>query len=565
MVATTQEIVYAFMQTYYQRMKENPTKLANLYSNTAELTHINYNQITTINHEDTAKFSILPTIKLIGKENINKFFTRHSDKVQNLKVKVDTCDFQSTGITHKSILIIITGELFWTNTKTHHYLQTFILTPVSKNSEIYDISNDVIRFIPTKSHKHEKILMNQNEEIEGDIRKEETLENNKGVDETANVNEKEKEKEKEAVTNNDETKKNKDQNSVTVDVENVRSNSPTPSENVSQHTGDHKRTSSKHHKRSDSVVSKKDNILTGNVNQHPEATEEGLPEPSNKLANEVKVDADSEQDKSKALATKDDRTESNNEPIKPQIVTNGKEKAATTSTNGTIETTAKNSTGEAVNKDVPAVAPLVKLSWASKLSSFEPNKKIVVDKPSMGTTTVETNNTTSYTHKKDNNNNNNNNNSKNRNNNGERKSYDMNNRKENMSNRKDKKGKLIFSNVNKDGYYPIYINGTSGLSEDDIRNALVKEFGTIVRISVGDNFAVVDFQHQQSQINAIDRRKLIVKNSEISLERKTMKKNNNNNNGQQQNGNFVKSNKKFNNSMSNNNNNNSRKREIDNM
>lgn len=571
MVATTQEIVYAFMQTYYQRMKENPTKLANLYSNTAELTHVNYNQITTINHEDNSKFSILPTIKLIGKENINKFFTRHSDKVQNLKVKVDTCDFQSTDIAHRSILIVITGELFWINTKTHHYLQTFILTPVSKNSDIYDISNDVIRFIPNKSHKHEQILVVQKEDIEDVIRKDEILENNK--EREIKENGKDANKEKENVTNNDNIKKIKAPKIPIVDDENIRSNSPTPTENVSQHVGDHKRTSSKHHKKSDSIITKKDNIINNTNQEHEKAKNitTTITNTSSEMANiepekEVKKENDFKQNEAKSVAI-DNQIVANevNDKQSNDNVENNKAiqiKSEITESNSksvNTDTTTKSTSPTLPPASATVTAAPVKMSWASKLSSFEPNKKIVVNKPSMGTTAVETNNST-HLHKKDNNSSN-----KNKTGTTERKAYDMNNRKDNMSNRKDKKNKLTFSNVNKDGYYPIYINGTFGLTEEDIKTALMKEFGTIMRISVGDNFAVVDFQNQQSQTNAIDKRKLIVKNVEISLERKTMKKNSNSNSnssGQQQNNNFIKSNKKFNNSMSNNS---SRKKEIDNM
>ena len=97
--ASVQEIVYAFLQTYYQRMKSNPSKLSNLYSSTAELTHINYTQITsstihqcTSNGNDndsndkntsnnTNNIDMIPTIKLTGRDNISKFFTRHENKV----------------------------------------------------------------------------------------------------------------------------------------------------------------------------------------------------------------------------------------------------------------------------------------------------------------------------------------------------------------------------------------------------------------------------------------------------------------------------------------------------
>ena len=138
---TIQEISYAFVRTYYERMNNNPSKMSNLYSNTAELTHIGYQQKVDENSD------VLATVKLTGKENISKFFVRNEAKVNDLKVKLDSCDFQTTGVNHKSIFIVVTGELFWTGTPTYRFCQSFILTPTSPSSDSYDITNDIIRFL----------------------------------------------------------------------------------------------------------------------------------------------------------------------------------------------------------------------------------------------------------------------------------------------------------------------------------------------------------------------------------------------------------------------------------
>ena len=88
MAVAVQDIVHAFLQAYYQRMRKDPSKVSCLYSPTAELTHINYQ----VDFDCTA--DSLSTIKLTGKENISRFFTRNNKKVSDLKAKVDTCDFQ---------------------------------------------------------------------------------------------------------------------------------------------------------------------------------------------------------------------------------------------------------------------------------------------------------------------------------------------------------------------------------------------------------------------------------------------------------------------------------------
>ncbi|CDO93387.1 unnamed protein product [Kluyveromyces dobzhanskii CBS 2104] len=136
------EIGYAFLKTYYERMHNDPSKLSYLYSSTAELTHVNYNE--PIKHDKDQ----LNTVRLIGKDNINNFFTRNSKRVQDLKVKIDSCDFQSTGYERSAILILTLGELYWTDSPSYRFCQCFILEPVEYNGKVYDLKNDIIRFIP---------------------------------------------------------------------------------------------------------------------------------------------------------------------------------------------------------------------------------------------------------------------------------------------------------------------------------------------------------------------------------------------------------------------------------
>lgn len=142
MGVTVQDICFAFLQNYYERMRTDPSKLAYFYASTAELTHTNYQSKSTNEKDD-----VLPTVKVTGRENINKFFSRNDAKVRSLKLKLDTIDFQYTGHLHKSILIMATGEMFWTGTPVYKFCQTFILLP-SSNGSTFDITNDIIRFIP---------------------------------------------------------------------------------------------------------------------------------------------------------------------------------------------------------------------------------------------------------------------------------------------------------------------------------------------------------------------------------------------------------------------------------
>lgn len=186
MGVTVQDICFAFLQNYYERMRTDPSKLAYFYASTAELTHTNYQSKSTNEKDD-----VLPTVKVTGRENINKFFSRNDAKVRSLKLKLDTIDFQYTGHLHKSILIMATGEMFWTGTPVYKFCQTFILLP-SSNGSTFDITNDIIRFIPNSFKPYvltDASLSQSNEENSVSAVEEDKIRHESGV-------EKEKEKEK---------------------------------------------------------------------------------------------------------------------------------------------------------------------------------------------------------------------------------------------------------------------------------------------------------------------------------------------------------------------------------
>lgn len=57
-------------------MRTDPSKLAYFYASTAELTHTNYQSKSTNEKDD-----VLPTVKVTGRENINKFFLEMMPKL----------------------------------------------------------------------------------------------------------------------------------------------------------------------------------------------------------------------------------------------------------------------------------------------------------------------------------------------------------------------------------------------------------------------------------------------------------------------------------------------------
>ncbi|CCE65788.1 hypothetical protein TPHA_0M02140 [Tetrapisispora phaffii CBS 4417] len=365
MATSVNEIGFAFLNIYYERMKKDPSKVSALYSNTAELTHINY-QVNLDENSDTVE-----TVKLTGKENISKFFTRNNKKVCDLKVRLDSCDMQATGQSQSNIIILTTGELFWTGTPTYKFCQAFVLQRSQENKNIFDITNDIIRFIPDSLEKY--------------------------------------------------------------------------------------------------VIKQQENTPVDNSDDGPKELEgnTGIGKPKENKVNTSTVEPVSE----KQAPEMDDKNQQNDKSD-------------------------ENVDSSKVDKQVTEQST-TKMSWASKLSS-------VAQKPNQVPATKTSNEESQ---------------SKNL----EKSTLSDNSKKENSSNKATKK-KQVFSTVNKDGFFPIYIRGTTGINEDRLKKILEKEFGNIMKITSADNFAVVDFENQKSQTDALEKKKLKIDDIEVQLERKTVKR-----------------------------------------
>lgn len=607
--ASVQEIVYAFLQTYYQRMKSNPSKLSNLYSSTAELTHINYTQITsstihqcTSNDNDndsndkntsnnTNNIDMIPTIKLTGRDNISKFFTRHENKVNTLKIKLDTCDFQTMGAAHKNILIVVTGELFWDGTPAYQFCQTFVLIPIGKNSDIYDISNDIIRFIPDTFKEIQ--MINEDNPTDTDIVGEKPQpsqidnikENHESdsyvVKKEAIIVDKTEEKDvihdkssKPNITNRD-SETNHQQQQQQKPEEKEPHNQKTPSSPSSSSS------SSLHTDNQETISEQIIEPLQSNKHKDdttPEPTKKELEKKkvSEKKSNTVKNEMESTITKYQAISLEKkelNTTEDVSNTTTPD--TNKNESSINKKESSTLESLSS-STSSTTASQSQTPQP-VKLSWASKLSSAEPtkeSKKILVAKTTTATKIVipETTSIQHQHHHNQHKNNSNNNNNSSSNSNSKKnasindKKFEMGSRKDNSSNRRDRRKQQNSNGANKEGYYPVFVNGTYGIDDETLKNTLSKAFGTVVKINSGENFAVVDFQTYNSQVAALEMKKMMIQGFEISIERKTSKKGNlqhNSSNRTTSPDGFISSTKSHR-KYQNNNNNNGKKRDLGN-
>mgnify|MGYP003365569028 CR=1 FL=1 len=547
MGSSIQDIAYTFLQTYYERMKTDPSKLSSLYSHTAELTHINYQQLDS----NKSKDDILSTVKLAGKDNIHRFFVRNEKKVSDLKLKLDSCDFQTTGIGHKGIIIMITGDLFWSNSPVFKFCQMFTLVPIGKNSEVYDITNDIIRFIPNESNEVETPSESVTEEVKEPVKKpvkKETTKEEQPIEKEHTKKELTKKEESPVVTDQKieivtapveespkETKKSsKHKKEPSTNKESKRSTEPakpdtpaikephstsTKKAQVSEtatvektttkkeESDDKKKKKSEEKKETETKPKEKKETKTETPekpkSKHTEKhTKAATPEPV--IVNEAVVET------TKKVEAIPEVVKESQEETKPEETkeTETKNKTEATAAVPNAETSA-----EPVFTPAPIPAAPKKMSWASKLSQHEgipkESRKIIVHREEPTPTHNESNNK----NKKNNNNNNNRNNKDNNNN----------NKQNNNSKRR------INNNVNRDGYYPVYINGIQNVKPESVKNKVIQEFGPVMKMSTRDNFIVVDFQLESSQKEAIDAKKLTVDGVEVSLERKTYKKGQSNN------------------------------------
>lgn len=421
MPLSVQDTVHGFLQAYYQRMKTDTVRMSNFYATTAELTHINY-QIDADMDQD-----VLPTVKVTGKDNISKFLIRNAKKVSDLKVRIDFCDFQSTvsGIeAKKGILIVVFGEMFWTGTPTYRFSQTFILMPTSYSNTVYDVTNDILRFIPDDISP-DSCLSSKMESENNDLQASEFEERSNEIEKQS--------LEKEDTTAIEDTKEEADAETRPV---------PVSEENPIEIA----------------LPDDSQDTATQEVSTKPEKT------PLTKEPEQV--------DESSTLVIKEA------EPVKmtwAAKISNNTEQSRSLGNNTSIAII-KNATTVVASDDFVTVGPNTRRA-ASPAGIAEKKFEVV-------------------------------------------------SRKDNNSNRK--KGKQLFSTVNKDGFYPIYIRGTTGLSDEKLKFVLNKKFGPVAKINLSENFAVVDFEYQKSQTEALEKRRLVIDDIEIFLERKTLKKQNGN-------------------------------------
>ena len=89
--------------------------------------------------------------------------------------------------------------------------------------------------------------------------------------------------------------------------------------------------------------------------------------------------------------------------------------------------------------------------------------------------------------------------------------------------------------------YSVFVKNTRDLTEEQIRNSLENEFGTIVKITTGENYTVIDFDNENSQSNCLSKAKMNIDEEEVVFEKRQNQRRQSSNNAQdyQRNENFL--------------------------
>jgi UBP3-associated protein BRE5 len=140
---STEAITYSFARFYYSQLHEDPSKLYQIYSTNAKLTHSTIPSFDANELNNNVKKPI-ETKALSTHAEIQSFYADLN--LKDSKIRISNIDSQSI-LNEKSILVNVLGELALTDeSPVFRFTQSFILTPGSAQ-DTYDIANDIFSLI----------------------------------------------------------------------------------------------------------------------------------------------------------------------------------------------------------------------------------------------------------------------------------------------------------------------------------------------------------------------------------------------------------------------------------
>ncbi|CCH44322.1 putative G3BP-like protein [Wickerhamomyces ciferrii] len=460
--SSTEAVTYSFVHFYYQSLHENPTKLFQIYTDDANLTH---SKIPSNNDDHETINKSIETEQFTNKLEIEKFYS--NSNIKNCKVRVSSIDSQSINL-NNSILISIIGELALTDeSPVYRFTQTFVLVP-GKVEKTYDISNDIFRLIPDDDFELNQI--NNEDEIQNSIP---TLNGSIQAEEPSTSN-------------------------VTEDA----------SITITEANGQIKEESTKEEKIVETPVEK------------PTETSDETPIETEKPKEQVNGDSNVKTDE-KEEAQKEDKEEDKEEPSSKEESSKPEESSKQSEESKPVKAPPR-SWADAVISSPSTTSPTTTTPVTKSKPKSKPQSTSTQSPPPSSTQQQQ-----SQSQSKDKN-----------------------------SNTKQQPLQHATNNQNRnkkiDHLYAITVRGIDALSASDVREALEKSFGKTIKVEPRGTFALVSFEEEKAQKEALRVNRLKIKSSVVTIEekgnnlsfkdkRQNYNNNNNNNNGKN------KENQKFNN------------------
>ncbi|GEQ71096.1 hypothetical protein JCM33374_g4777 [Metschnikowia sp. JCM 33374] len=162
-----ESIGWLFLQKYYGSYTADLSKLYGFYDAQAAISHENFPSESTHDNdtEDAGKHNTKTVHVAHGSEAVRAFYEGHaaaaSSSAAKNKIVVENATFQKS--VADSILIVVSGS--WKRGSSHlwQFVQTFVLR--AKGKTVYDIANDVLKFIDlAEEYKETSIKVNVVEE-----------------------------------------------------------------------------------------------------------------------------------------------------------------------------------------------------------------------------------------------------------------------------------------------------------------------------------------------------------------------------------------------------------------
>lgn len=140
-----------FIYMYFEAMAKRVEDVSELYSEDCEVVFVDLTRLNNLDHET------YPVVKLHGRSDVREYFKSVSTQLSTIELKIKTYDSLRILNEGSSILLSLTGEVFWSGTKAYNFTQTFILIPREKDDNVFDIANSVFRITTDVANKGEKL------------------------------------------------------------------------------------------------------------------------------------------------------------------------------------------------------------------------------------------------------------------------------------------------------------------------------------------------------------------------------------------------------------------------